>query len=98
MFSGTLFIWSAIFVLMAIGLLLFFQWARRNNKPIKWYDLLIGIVGLVIFVFAAQNIVTSFSEGVPSAAGWFTLMLGLPSIVLIGIAMLQIWRRTSTTA
>ena len=93
MFSAAVFGWSAVFVLIAIGLLLFFQWVRRHNIPIKWYDLLIGAIGLVVLVFTMQNFVTSFMEGIPTAAWWFLLMLGVPSVVLIGVAVLQIWRR-----
>lgn len=85
-FTGDVFIWAAIAVVLAIGMMLFVQWANRRNIKITWYDWLIGLLGLAILLFSIQNFVASYIEDEPQAALMFLLFPGLIGLLLMGVA------------
>ena len=86
-FTGNVFLWGAVFVAIAIGLTLLIQWIRRNNIETKWWDWLFGLVGLVLLVFTVQNVLGSLEETEPKAAWMFLVVTGIPSLVLMAIAV-----------
>ncbi len=94
MWNATVFGWVAGVAVLTLGIMLLVQWIRRNNLSVKWYDWTILSVGLIILSFTIQNFITSFTEDVPEAAWMFLLIFGIPSLVLVGIFALQVWRRS----
>lgn len=98
LFTGDVFMWGVIFAALAVGITLFIQWSRRRGIRIAWYDWLMGLLGLALFLFTVQNFVGSFLESEPQAGWMFLLFPGLPSLMLIGIAALAIWRRSRAAA
>ena len=85
--------WSIVFVLVGAGLLALVYWLRNRNMETKWYDWLIGLVGLILFLWTWQNFAGSLREGFPQASLMFLLITGLPSLVLLGIPVIQVRRR-----
>jgi uncharacterized membrane protein len=70
---------------IAVGLLLL--WIVMSKKvQMKWYEWLIGIVGLALLLFTVLVTSTSYAEDEPKAAQLFLLVLGIPSIVLLVLA------------
>ncbi|MEN8494311.1 dehalogenase [Dehalococcoides sp. THU3] len=97
MWSGTSILWFVIFIAITSGLFLLADWARKNNITTKWSDWVIGLIGLLILVFTAQNITGSLAEEEPVAAQWFVAVLGIPGLLVIAFAMANVWRRYRIT-
>ena len=70
---------------IAVGLLLL--WVILTKKlSMKWYEWMIGIVGLALLLFTILVSTTSFAEDEPKAGQMFMLLLGLPSLILMGLS------------
>ena len=93
MFTWGVFMWMAIAVALTVGTIWLVQWLRRSGKRTTWYDWLIAVIGLMLFIFTVQNFYGCFMETEPQAAWMFALVTGLPSLVLLAIPALQVWRR-----
>ena len=78
------------------GVLLLLNWTRSRDIATKWYDWLVGIVGIVLLVFAIQNYAGSLAEFEPAAANFLALTWGAPAIILLAIAATLFWRRIRT--
>ncbi len=94
MLTTTVVGWAIGFAVIGAGVLALVLWRRNRNIVMKWYDWLIGAIGLFLFLFTVQHVYTSFIEYEPLAAWMGLLVWGLPSLVLFGIVALQIWRRS----
>ena len=70
---------------IAVGLLLL--WVVMSKRvQMRWYEWLIGIVGLALLLFTVLVTTTSYAEDEPKAAQLFMLVLGIPSVVLMVLA------------
>jgi uncharacterized membrane protein len=83
---------------IAVGLLLL--WVVMSKKlSMKWYEWVIGLVGLALLLFTVLITTTSYAEDEPKAAQMFMLILGLPSLVLMVLAwQLSIRHKTAEKA
>ena len=97
-FSGSVFFWGVIFAAIAVGLTLLVMWTRRNNVETKWWDWLLGSVGLALLVFTAQNALGSLEEAEPTAAVMFLLVTGIPSLILLAVPIQFVRRRSRSAA
>ncbi|CAI83512.1 hypothetical protein [Dehalococcoides mccartyi] len=81
---------------LAVGaLLLGLIWLmKRSNVSLTWYEWLIGVIGLSMLLFTAQNFFGSLAEVEPKAASMFLLVTGLPSLILLAIVWQLAARRT----
>lgn len=98
MWITEVYLWSIAMAVIGGGIVALAIWLRSRNIETRWYDWLIGAIGLVILLFTIQNFYTSFTEVEPLAAWMFILLPGLPALVLIGIATMQVWRRNRKPA
>ncbi|HUV56876.1 MAG TPA: dehalogenase [Dehalococcoidales bacterium] len=98
MLTGTMFLWSIVVSASVLGAYILWKWLASKKAVTRWYDWLIVIIGYVMFWFSIQNFYTSFTEIEPLAGWMFLLFPGLPAIVIMGIAVLQVWRRNRATA
>jgi hypothetical protein len=89
----TLLIFGAI-----IGAAIFWlaSWLRSKNVVTKWYDWVIGILGLLLLIFTIQNFFGSNAELESTAANLFLLVTGLPALILVGIAYQLTARRKNS--
>ena len=85
--------WFLIALILGAGLLALVLWLRSRKIVVKWYEWLIGAIGLGLLLFTIQNFVASFVEMEPIAPWMFLLVFGLPAIILLAIACLLPWRR-----
>ena len=83
-------------LIIGTGVLALVMWLRNNSVATKWYDWVIGAVGLLLVLFAMQNFGGSQAEYQPIAANLFLLMNGLPGIILLAVAGILFWRRQRT--
>jgi len=86
----------ALIVGVAVGALML--WMRSRNIKMTWYEWLIGIVGLLLLLFAIQNYFGTQAEFESTAAMLFLLVVGLPSLILIVVAWQLAARRQRAKA
>ena len=73
-------------------------WMHNQGIGVRWYEWLIGAVGLFLLWFTIANYFGSMAESESSAATTFILVTGLPSIILLAVAFTLAWRRNRSTA
>ena len=89
--------WLIVGLLVGAGVLAVALWSNNRGVSIKWYDWLIGVIGLLLLLFTVQNFFGSNSELEPTAANLFLLVTGLPAIILMAVAWQLITRRSRTS-
>jgi len=79
--------------LAGLGLLALVMWLRSRGIAIRWYEWLIGLVGLLLLVLAIQNFYIYLEASKPRPAWMFMLTIGLPGFVMLAVSSLLVWRR-----
>ena len=85
---------TALIVGGLVGALIF--WMRGRGMAFKWYEWLMGIIGLALLLFTAQNYFGSQVESEPTAANMFLLVSGLPAVILLVLTGVLTVRHKST--
>ncbi len=85
--------WLNVGLLVGAAILALVMWLRNNNVEAKWYDWVIGIIGLLLLLFTIQNFFGSQAELESSAASMFLLVTGLQALILLAVAWQLIARR-----
>ena len=88
--------WLIVGLIVGAAILALALWSNNRGVSIKWYDWVIGLVGLLLLLFTIQNFFGSNAELEPTAANLFLLVTGLPAIILMVIAWQLITRRART--
>jgi hypothetical protein len=86
-------LWLILGLIVGAGILAVALWSNNRGVSIKWYDWVIGVIGLLLLLFTIQNYFGSNAELEPTAANLFLLVTGLPSLILLVIAWQLIARR-----
>jgi hypothetical protein len=87
--------WFIIGLILGAALLAMVLFLRTRNLAIRWYEWLIGSVGLLMLLITILNFTGSLAEHETFAAWTFLWLSGVPSIILIGISLFLPWRRHS---
>ncbi len=86
--------WTLLYgIAIGGGVLLLLNFTRSRNIATKWYDWLIGIVGIALLVFAVQNYAGSLAENEPAAANFLALVWGTQAIIVLAVAATLFMRR-----
>lgn len=85
--------WFIIGLVISAGLLTLALWLRSRKIVVKWYEWLIGALGLLLLLFMIQNIAGSIAEMETIAAWQFLWLIGLPAIILLTLSWWLPWRR-----
>jgi hypothetical protein len=85
--------WLIIGLVAGAAILGLVVWMRGKDIAIKWYEGLIGALGLVLLLFTIQNFAGSQAELESTAANMFLLVTGLPALILLAVAWQLIARR-----
>lgn len=83
----------AVFAALALGLFL-----KQRGLNTAWYEWVIGGIGLFLLFFTIDNYMGAFKEFENQAAGYLLMALGLPSLILLAVAGMLVWRRNRKTA
>lgn len=59
--------------------------ARAGKFQVRWYQWILGVVAVVLFLVTVQNYLALQDELEPSAAGLIWLVSGLPAAVLLAL-------------
>ena len=86
-------LWLILGLIVGAAILALALWSNNRGVSIKWYDWVIGLVGLMLLLFTIQNFFGSNAELEPTAANLFLLVTGLPAIILLVVAWQLIARR-----
>lgn len=80
---------------IAIGgaVLALLLWLRNHNIMVKWYEWLIGALGLLMVLMAINLFAGSQAEHYPGASWLGLLMFGVPALILLAIDWQLIARR-----
>jgi len=78
--------WGIIGFLLGLGILALVLWLRAKNIIVKWYNWLIGGIGLLLLIFTVQNLLGCFIEQEEPAGWFFLLVVGLPSLIIMALA------------
>ena len=74
------------------------MWMRSRGMAVTWYEILIGVVGVLLLLFGLQNYFGFNSEFESDAASTSLLLMVLPAVVLIAIAAFLNWRSNRSAA
>ncbi|AGG08478.1 putative reductive dehalogenase anchoring protein [Dehalococcoides mccartyi BTF08] len=90
--------WFIVTFLIGATIVALTWWLRSRGVKVSWYEWLIGIIGLALLIFTAQNYFASLAEVESQAAYMFLLVTGLPSLVLLAIAWQLVVRKQKASA
>ena len=91
--TWTVFMWAAIAFVLGVGLTVLWFWAKNKSFSIKWWEWVLGLLGIFLISFTIQNIMGSAFEEVMFTNGAFLLVTGLPGLILLIIPWQTAWRR-----
>jgi hypothetical protein len=90
--------WFIFGLIVGAGILTLVLWLRNRNIGMKWYEWLIGVIGLGLLLLMIQNIIGSVREMETLAAWQFLWIIGLPALILLSLAWWLPWRRNRKTS
>ncbi|MFC1865522.1 dehalogenase [Chloroflexota bacterium] len=90
-------LWFILGLIIGSGLLVLIYWIRTRKIVVKWYEWLLGVIGLLLLLFMIQNILGSVRELEPTAAWQFLWLIGLPAIIFTALAVWLPMRRYRKT-
>ncbi len=79
--------------LLVGGLVWLVLWIRSAGILVKWYEWLIGAIGLLIGIVAVENFFAAFVEFETGAAWKYLLVFGLPALILLAVSVQLVFRR-----
>jgi len=85
--------WLIIGLIAGAAVLGLVLWMRGKDVSVKWYEWLIGAIGLLLLLFTIQNYAGSLAELESTAANMFLLVSGLPAIILLAVSWQLVARR-----
>ncbi|WP_041330372.1 hypothetical protein [Dehalococcoides mccartyi] len=91
-------IWMLIGIALGVGFTALINMLNKRGISVRFYEWLIGIAGLVLFLFTIQNFYTAFQEFYTKAAWMFLLVTGIPAVILLAISWQLFSRRVSNKA
>jgi len=81
---------GAIFAVVVTALVFL---VMKQGISVRWWEWLIGAIGIALLIFTVQNFLGSFTENEPKAAWMFWLVLGLPSLIILAIPTVLVLMR-----
>lgn len=90
--------WTLFTFVLAVIITALIAWVIVKKVSVKWYEWLIGAIGLILLVFMLQNFFGTFSEGESHAAWTFLWTLGIPAVILIAVPFVLVSARKGTEA
>ena len=89
--------WLVIGLVLGALLIWLVSFMKSKGMAFRWYEWIIGIIGLALLLFTIQNYFGSQAELEPKAANMFLLVTGLPAVIFLAITWQLVIRHKSTT-
>ena len=64
------------------------MWVQQEQIDVAWYAWALGVIALALGALAGQNFFASFKELEPRAAWMGLVFIGIPALILAGVATL----------
>ncbi len=90
-------LWFILGLVLGAGLLALIYLIITRKIVVKWYEWLLGAIGLLLLLFMIQNILGSVKETETTAAWQFLWLIGLPAVIFTALAWWLPWRRYRKT-
>ncbi|WP_051534043.1 hypothetical protein [Desulfitibacter alkalitolerans] len=79
--------WMLLGLAMGIGGVRLFSWTKEKQYKMKWYEIVLIALGVLLIVFNIEVYVGSIAELERQAATMSLVFMGLPGLILIGAAI-----------
>jgi len=76
---------------VAIAFLVF--WIIKQGISVRWWEWLMGAMGVVLLVFTIQNFMGLMGENESLPAWMFWLYIGLPGLIFVAIPAILVFIR-----
>ncbi|MBI5300808.1 MAG: dehalogenase [Chloroflexi bacterium] len=73
------------------------SWTRAHKIGVTWYEWLLAVLALGLGLLALQNYYAFLREMEPNAAVVMLALLGVPALILAGLAVFLVWWQGRTT-
>ena len=80
-------------LVLGIGLAIMVLFLTRLKIKFRWYEAVIGVIGLFLTIWAVHDSFAARAEYNDIAAGIFLWLFGVPGILLLGLAIFLAWWR-----
>jgi hypothetical protein len=78
--------WFLYGLIVGAGVMRLIMWVIQENVTVGWYVWLLGALALLLGTLAAQHYFASLQELEPKAARRGLLVMGVPTLILAGVA------------
>lgn len=85
--------WFILGMFLTLVTLALLYWLRIKMIRLTWYEWGLGVIGMAIILFAAQNTIGSFMELESKAGLMFLFFPGLIGLVILALAVRLAWQR-----
>lgn len=85
--------WLVLGLLIGAGAVALAQRTRRSGTAIRWYEWLLGALGVAGLLLTLEATLGHQAENEPTAAWMSVVTLGLPSLIVLLIGAVLPWRR-----
>ncbi|MBN1369083.1 MAG: dehalogenase [Dehalococcoidaceae bacterium] len=85
--------WFVAGLLIGCGLLALGYYARSKGAGVKWYEIVMGVTGVILLLVAIHDFFAFRAEYEPQAGWVFLCVIGIPGILLILLAGFLVWFR-----
>jgi hypothetical protein len=85
--------WLLFGILLGLAIMALAFWLRNKAIAVRWYEWLLGGLGLALLLFSIQNYFAATKEFEPFAPGMFIMVFGLPGTALVLMAVCLSWWR-----
>jgi len=78
--------WFIYGLIVGAGGMRLVQWAQSENRNVGWYVWVIGVMAVLLGALTLQHFFASRKELEPKAAWRGALFMGVPALLLAGVA------------
>ncbi|MDV2988976.1 MAG: dehalogenase [Dehalogenimonas sp.] len=88
--------WIIFAFIFGAALVWFIVWLRNKQLSLKWYEWLVGGLGILLLIGSVQHYLGSLREDYATPGAIGALIFGLPALILLALAWQLVVRRTKT--
>lgn len=82
-----------VFLIIGAAVATLVMWLRAKGVSLKWYEYLMGALGLLLAFGAVQHAVSALAWDYTTSAWLGALTFGLSALILLAVAGQLAWRR-----